>query len=117
MSAKKTETVLINLEPETFKMLEKIRIEEDRPRGYVARELMIRGIGLYMKDGYLKDNSSVANIVHNALQKAIPAGTLRQKKAPVVAHPAGKRQVQRMIDDADIAEIQSRLKPRKRKAR
>ena len=28
---------------------------EDRPLGYVARELMIRGLGLYSADGHLRD--------------------------------------------------------------
>lgn len=72
-SQKKSEQVLVMLVPETFNELKSIATAEDRPLGYVARELMIRGLNLYAQDGYLKDNNSARNIVHNAIQKAIPA--------------------------------------------
>ncbi len=52
---KKTEQILINLDLETFKLVNKIAASDDRPRGYVARELMIRGLNLYRQDGLLKD--------------------------------------------------------------
>lgn len=52
---KKTEQVAIKMTPELHEALEKIRVAEDRPLGYIARELMIRGLALYKKDGLLRD--------------------------------------------------------------
>jgi hypothetical protein len=43
--------------PSSLKLvLERIAVHEDRPVGYVARELMVRGLGQYQKDGRLRDD-------------------------------------------------------------
>jgi hypothetical protein len=52
---KKSEQVLINLSPEVHALVTQIALNEDRPLGYVARELMQRGLNLYGKDGLLRD--------------------------------------------------------------
>lgn len=54
-SQKKSEQILIMVVPETFAEVKMIAKREDRPLGYVARELMHRGLGLYRRDGLLKD--------------------------------------------------------------
>lgn len=114
--AKKTETVLINMDPETFTVLSKIADAEDRPRGYVARELMIRGFGLYAADGNLKDAASLTEIFDHSLKQAAPQGVKvakheltigrERQKAPVVARitPAdtpkpSKADVRRMLEE------------------
>jgi hypothetical protein len=58
MGQKKSEQVLIMLVPETFADIKSIAAAEDRPLGYVARELMIRGLGLYRSDGRLRDDAN-----------------------------------------------------------
>lgn len=69
---KKSEQVLINITPAVFRQLAAVAAREDRPTGYVARELMLRGLKLYAADGNLRESDSITNIVHNALQRAIP---------------------------------------------
>lgn len=54
---KLSEPVLLNLTPTIFKELLEIEEREDRRRGYIARELMLRGLALYRIDGLLKDRS------------------------------------------------------------
>lgn len=54
ISQKKSEQVLVMLVPEMFEHLKLIAAAEDRPLGYVARELMVRGLALYQVDGVLK---------------------------------------------------------------
>lgn len=44
---KKSEQILINVTPSTFKLMAKIAEIEKRPIGYVARELMSRGTDMY----------------------------------------------------------------------
>jgi hypothetical protein len=77
---KKSESVLLNLAPSTFADLTAIAAEHDRPVGYVARELMLRGLGLYRTDGRLKENA-VHDAIGKALAKAIP-----DTDAPVTRH-------------------------------
>lgn len=43
---------------------------EDRPKGYIARELMIRGMKLYDEDGYLRD----VNDTYRAMQEHLNDG-------------------------------------------
>lgn len=92
---KKTEQILINVDPETFAIIEEIREKEDRQRGYVARELMLRGLALYSRDGRLRDEV-----------KADPFPNVGRST---------KQDVQRMIDSDQIVEIEKRIKSRKRK--
>ena len=66
ISQKKSEQVLVMLVPDTFEVMKEIAAAEDRPLGYVARELMIRGLALYRVDGRLRDDlgaSGDSNIV------------------------------------------------------
>jgi hypothetical protein len=66
--------------PLAMKVPESLRIEielianrEDRPVGYVARELMIRGLACYKNDGHLRDQAAVP--------RKIPAGDLTDEYA------------------------------------
>lgn len=105
-SKKKSETVLINLDPEMFALLESIRIREDRARGYVARELMIRGMSLYEIDGKLRGEAPAGTSVTST---TVDVGAKRKQLAPVVMKiEPGKAAAQRMIDEVE-------LKPRKRR--
>jgi hypothetical protein len=104
IAEKKSEQVLINLTASDFRRLTEIADSEDRPVGYIARELMLRGLSLYELDGKLRGEA----------QAASPALKLL---APVVARidrgEINKADVQRMIEAADIAEIEKRVKPRR----
>lgn len=82
---KKSEQVLINVPPATLKRLSQIRIAEDRPLGYVARELMMRGLALYERDGKLRDEIS----------------TSVQSKAKIAAYigPGEKEEVRRRFQE------------------
>jgi len=85
---KKSEQILINVTPSTYKLLAKIAESEDRPIGYVARELMARGLSQYQIDGRLRDPPQP-----------------ERHLAPVVATiaPANERSdAQRMIDDVPL---------------
>jgi carbamoylphosphate synthase small subunit len=108
-SAKKTKQILINVEPSVGEVILRIAESEDRPVGYVARELMIRGLALYRRDGKLRDEG---------LPSGVFVATLNEPKSKLVAHPSSKEVVrERLMNDAEAAEIASRIKPRKRKAR
>lgn len=101
---KKSETVLLNLTPTTFDALTRIADFEDRKLGYVARELMIRGLALYEKDGRLRDEAKAAT---------------GRKLAPVVASISGstqqsKGEIRKMLNSDAEREIERRLHPRKR---
>jgi len=52
---KKTQTLAMKVQSSLFERLTGIAETEDRPIGYVARELMLRGLGLYELDGRLRD--------------------------------------------------------------
>jgi hypothetical protein len=52
---KKEVTVGVRIAESTKRQLDKIVEAEDRTIGYVARELMIRGLALYQIDGRLRD--------------------------------------------------------------
>ena len=89
--------------------IERIGEAEDRPFSYVARELMIRGLALYRRDGKLRDEG---------LPSGVFVATLNEPKSKLVAHPSSKEVVHgRLMNDAEAAEAARRLKPRKRKAR
>lgn len=72
---KKSEQILINVTPSTYKLVAKIAETEDRQVGYVARELMTRGIDLYIEDGKLRDVDStdaVKAAIREGIRRAIP---------------------------------------------
>lgn len=62
-SQKKSEQVLVMLVPEMFEQMKQIAAANDRPLGYVARELMVRGLALYRVDGKLRDDANVESKV------------------------------------------------------
>lgn len=59
---KKSYQVLVKIDQYTYDTLAGIAEGEDRPLGYVARELMIRGIVLYENDGRLRDEPPVRKL-------------------------------------------------------
>lgn len=87
----------------TRRELESICEAQDRTLSYVARELMIRGLAAFRSDGLLKEPVT------------------ERPLAPVVAHigPADAAaaadidEVRRTISDDEVAEIESRLRPRR----
>ena len=89
---KKTKQILLNLSPSDYEKFVRVAEETDRPLGYVARELSLRGWSLYEVDGKLRGEA--------------PAKAMRQL-APVVARiergEMSKADVQRMIDSQDDA--------------
>jgi hypothetical protein len=102
---KKSEQIAVKVDPDVFKQLSEIAQREERPLGQLVRMLMLRGLSLYQQDGKLRGDAPNHT---EALQQL----------APVVAYIEGggqvtKQDVQRMIDAADISEIEKRLKPRK----
>ena len=123
---KKSEQILINVTPSTYKLMAKIAEVEARPIGYVARELMRRGTDLYIEDGKLRDvdsSDAVRSAIREAVRREIPADigvkSTEVHLAPVVAtiSPAAdpKDEVRRMITADQAAEIERRIKPRKKK--
>lgn len=52
---KKSEQVLVNLDPPTFQTIKQIALVEDRPLGNVARNLLLRGLSQFNVDGKLRD--------------------------------------------------------------
>lgn len=102
---KKSENLGLKVTASLLELLGEISEKEDRPLGYVARELMIRGISLYEIDGKLRGVPGTT-----VTSTTVNVGTKKTSLAPVVANIGpGKADAQRMIDEADIA------KPRKRK--
>jgi hypothetical protein len=70
---KKTEQILLNLSPDTFKEIDRIATENDRPRGYIARVLMLRGLKLYRQDGWLSQYSpATVAALEEGIRQAIP---------------------------------------------
>lgn len=75
--------------------IEQIGLNEDRPIGYVARELMLRGLALYKRDGLLRDPENGLKVVRvphegditdeiqtrNAASKATASGARKKKAA------------------------------------
>lgn len=55
---KKTENFSLKVPSSLMETLSDISEKEDRPLGYVGRELMIRGLRLYRKDGRLRDDQT-----------------------------------------------------------
>jgi len=121
ISEKKSEQVAVKLAPATLEMIERICQAEDRPVGYVVRELMLRGLALYHEDGNLRSTNSphrLEDAFHEGIKRAIPADIGQTKKlAPVIATitPATptRADVRRMIGQDEIAEIERRVTPRK----
>jgi hypothetical protein len=52
---KKSVQIAVKLPESVFQLIEQVCSKEDRPVGYVARELMLRGLTLYRNDGLLRD--------------------------------------------------------------
>jgi len=100
---KKSEQIAMKLIPDLLAELEQISRDEDRPLGYVARELMIRGLALYRVDGRLRDEPQAAKHLAPVVATIGPA-----------THAMTKAEIQRTINADEIAEAASRLKPRGR---
>lgn len=64
---KKSEQVLVNLTPSAHAELAEIAEIEDRKMGYVARELMIRGLALYRQDGQPRNGSVPKKVLATAI--------------------------------------------------
>jgi hypothetical protein len=75
---KKDQPLALRVPESLLNMLAEIAVIQDRPLGYVARELMVRGLALYRADGKLRDDA--------------PA-----RKAPVVATISGGKAETRAI--------------------
>lgn len=73
---KKDAPITLKVQASLLSQLKEISDLEDRPLGYVARELMVRGIGLYRADGQLRDT-------HVSASNGLPAAEItihREKK-------------------------------------
>lgn len=84
---KKTVTIPVKISFETETELREICNTEDRPRGYVARELMLRGLNLYKQDGKLKDapsDTSYSKAATNRKEVRDPAKTGGTKNTQVI---------------------------------
>lgn len=95
---KKSVQIAVKLPESLYATIETICAAEDRPTGYVARELMIRGLGLYQRDGRLRDEAGMA---------------------PVVASISGqqsKAEIKRSLEKIEIGKTQ-RIPQLKQKAR
>ena len=59
---KKTQTLAMKVQSSLLARLSDIAETEDRPIGYVARELMMRGLALYESDGRLRDSPATGAV-------------------------------------------------------
>ena len=100
---KKTQTLAMKVQSSLFERLTEIADSEDRPIGYVARELMLRGLGLYESDGRLRDARS------GTVADSAPI-VARIEPAPARPLPEDDRDAIRRQFEADIAEPQERRK-------
>jgi hypothetical protein len=85
---KKSKQILLNLSPSDYEQFVRVAEETDRPLGYVARELSLRGLMLYELDGKLRGEAPRSD----------------RKLAPVVARiepGLTKKDVQKMLDRQD----------------
>lgn len=81
---KKGEPLTLKVQPSLLSALKAISETEDRPLGYVARELMVRGLALYRLDGKLRDVSPL-----------ILKGEVLKPSAPETAIPLHKTTTER----------------------
>jgi hypothetical protein len=58
-SEKKEFPLTMKLTENVRRRIENIGEQEDRPNGYVARELMLRGLALYEEDGMLRHQEDI----------------------------------------------------------
>lgn len=88
-SQKKSEQILIMVVPETFAEVKMIAKREDRPLGYVARELMHRGLGPRWRidSTHIRMANKASTTNHNFFNKLL---TKRAVAVPVMVHPAGR---------------------------
>ncbi len=113
---KKTIQIGVKIPESLYQILEEVCQAEDRPVGYVARELMVRGLALYRVDGFLKDNNSAVNAVHNAIQKAIPpskskiVGTILPGKKKEPTKDDVRIMYQKESDIIDVGEVKPQRK-------
>ena len=59
---KKEITIGMKVSASLRRKIEEIAGDEDRPVGYVARELMVRGLALFLSDGKLRDDKLSGNL-------------------------------------------------------
>jgi hypothetical protein len=76
---KKSVQIAVKLPESLYATIEAICAAQDRPVGYVARELMVRGLSLYERDGKLRDEV--------------------KPLAPVVARISPKGEIQRKFEE------------------
>lgn len=88
---KKEIPVTMKLSEQQLLMLEDICARHDRPRSYVARELMLRGIALYKQDGKIREADEVVRTV-----------TFREKDKEPYTHVLASIEPGTSRDDDDL---------------
>lgn len=78
---KKSAQLGIKVSASTLATIEQIAVNEDRPVGYVARELMIRGLGLYRQDGRLRDDAQPTKGVMKVKDDLVLSSPKQARKA------------------------------------
>lgn len=68
---KKDSPLTIKVGESLKREIESIASNEDRPVGYVIRELMVRGLDLYRADGLLRSSTNTTR------SKGVPATTIK----------------------------------------
>lgn len=86
---KLSEQILVNVASSTYQVLDDIRIEHDRRLGYVARELMLRGLAQYRRDGLLREPEKGLKMVRVKNEGEI-TDELQRSRTPAKT-TAGKR--------------------------
>lgn len=98
---------MINVVPDDAVLLKQIAGDEDRAVGYVARELMLRGLALYKQDGKLKgEPSSVLSA------GSVPISKVAARIEPGKERNPTKEDARRMLD-TDSATLSETTKRRK----
>lgn len=79
-TAKKSEQVAVKMTPEQLRIVDEIAQREDRHRGYVVRELMLRGIMLYQSDGLVREEPQIAKGAAPVLATITPSAETMSKR-------------------------------------
>lgn len=75
LGGKRIETLPVKFSANEKKAIEKIGKEKDRPKGYVIRELMLRGLVQYWLDGELRVNQqTLETLAENKYEQTKPIG-------------------------------------------
>ena len=88
---KKTETITAKVNIEQLEAFDDIAKQTDRPRSYIVRELALRGLAQFKRDGQLKLTADEEKIIAASETKKNPQAKPIASELPVMNGSAGKK--------------------------